>query len=112
MNYEGIGDPVGVQIPSACFDLEAGIFPYPVPEDARDFSVLPGFFSFLTGLSLEEVDDFYQEALPPLGWVPVDAQIDEVEGTIVYENEFGETLKLSIAPDPETGVSTVILSMP
>lgn len=59
--------------------------PIPLPPDAANFSSSQASFSYTTQFSVEELADFYGEALPPQGW------------TIEQQGDMGGTLMWSIS---------------
>jgi hypothetical protein len=59
--------------------------PLPLTPDAENFSSSQESFSYTTQLSVEEVANFYREALPPQGW------------TVEQQGDMGGTLMWSIS---------------
>ncbi len=109
LEHKGFGLLQDFELPPGCTDLNGSGSEVPFPPDSEGVTRLPGFLTFTTRLSLDAVDDFYREALEPLGWLPYDAAINEVEGTILYRNSAGDELTVTIAPEPDTGITTVVV---
>jgi hypothetical protein len=72
--------------------------PLPLPPDAENFSSSQESFSYTTQLSVEEVADFYREALPSQGW------------TIEQQGEMGGTLMWSVSRQDMTYLLSIMPS--
>lgn len=74
---------------------------FPLPDDAHDAIELDGGVNFRTGLSTEEVAEFYRQEITDMGYV-------EREITTVVNDE----LVNLVFDDPEGGESIVIQAIP
>jgi len=79
-----VGQPVDIQLPADC---PAGRVTAPQLPDAANVQSLPGVLTYDSASSLAEAVTFYQDQLPPLGWVltgdPVDTGALPIDQTTV-----------------------------
>lgn len=64
INYYDFDQPVTIAVPAAC---SAAATDFPMPDDAANVSEFGGIISFSTGLSMDETQDFFEDALPGYG---------------------------------------------
>lgn len=94
--------------PEACADQSTSGSDYPMMDDAFDSSVMAGLVSYKTAYTLEEVIAFYQEQLPPLGWVEGEASTFGTFGSITFTKD-GKTLSITILSNGAGDTSVTII---
>lgn len=100
-----------VEIPAECTESGADNSPYPVLEDATEFSSFGGFITYVTASSLEDALAFYDEVLGADGWVKdVDAGM-LLEGSMASYEYSKDDLSISvmILVDEDAGNTSVTI---
>jgi len=92
------------QLPPPTPTVEQGNLPMPLPPDAASIDASEGSFSYTTQLSVEEVANFYREALPPQGWT-IEQQGD-AGGTLMWSVSYQDTTYL-LSIMPSNGMTIV-----
>lgn len=108
INYFDFDTEVQVLVPEGCSEL--GEILYPLPEDARNITQLPGFISYQSDQAAEALGDLYKTEMPDLGYT-----LSEKFGTAsLLSFTFlgdGDEVAIIIGSDPETGESAVTISV-
>lgn len=62
---DSLGAPISAEVPADC---DLGAIDAPMPDDARDVSLLPGVVELVTSLAPAEVIAYYEQQLALTGW--------------------------------------------
>lgn len=108
INYFDFDAEVQVLVPEGCAEL--GEIPYPIPEDARNITQLPGLFSYQTDQTTEALGALYKTGMPDLGYTLTDEFGTASLLSLTFSGD-GEEVVVFIGSDPETGESAVTISV-
>lgn len=109
VNVTNLNGPVDIRVPDECeAGATGGDSAYPMTEDAANVASLPGLLTYETGMSAEEVAEFYKTAMADAGWTLTDEISFAGLATQTYAKD-GQELSVTIATDDETGVTTVLI---
>jgi len=116
LNYYDFNQPIDEIVPPEdCTDLGADDIEgdYPLPDDAYNFTEMPGVIIFYTELSMEEIEEFYQTEMTVLGCAAGQGFGNSEGMLITFDGCPSGTVQVSMAPDPASGAQQVsIISMP
>lgn len=106
-----IDGAVSVEVPTECAGSGADNAPYPVLDDASDYSSFGGLISYMTAVPFAEAITFYDEGLIAEGWTKDEAASMSIEGSLfnaTYTRD-GETINVMITVDADAGVNSVLI---
>ena len=100
-----------VEIPAECTEAGAENSPYPILEDAEDYSYFAGFITYISVTSLDDAIAFYEDALAADGWVQDSEAGMYLEGSMAtYEfTKNDASISLMILVDDDTGNTSVTI---
>lgn len=108
INYFDFDTGLQVQVPEGCAEL--GEIPYPIPEDAREMTQLPGVFSYQSGETGEALGDLYKTRMPDLGYTLTEEFGTSSLLSLTFSGN-GEEVVIFIGSDPDTGESAVTINV-
>lgn len=108
MDFTPTADVFNIQPPDDCQD--SGDFPYPLPPDATNVTVITGLFSFNTQMTFDDLIDFYKTEMGALGYSVTQEILYAPSGTLTFTSAT-ESVTLIIAPGP-TGTGSSVLITP
>ncbi|MFQ5409860.1 MAG: hypothetical protein ACE5FI_15735 [Anaerolineales bacterium] len=97
LNYYDFDVPVEVNTPSECAGAQDT--DYPVLDDAKNLSSLPGIFTYVTGYDFMTAVDFYKAEMPLLGCTPDQELIAAPTATLGWNCPTGNVL-VTVTQDP------------
>lgn len=112
-NLTNINQPVTIDLPAGC---PGGLVDAPLMPDAQEVRRLPGVTIYSTASNIQEVQVFYQEQMPALGWEATgEPTVTDTMGLTIYvqgdqqltvivttsENNVEVSLLMGAAPSPE-----------
>lgn len=130
MDLTHINEPITISAPADCQDVSGladeaaaqataqavgpevdGVErPYPTAPDAFDLTSMAGTANYKSEMPPEEVIAFYEYVTPDMGWIvqPEKGISTPNSTTIIYEKG-GESLSVTIGPDPNGQAATFVL---
>ena len=112
MNLRDVNEDVEILPPAACEGQEAPeSADWPMLDDASEITSFAGIVSYTTETSGEEAIAFYNSAMSDLGYTLDDSSSFVAEGTglLTYINDDGENVSVTIAEDPDSGLTSVTI---
>ncbi len=106
-----IDGAVSVEIPAECANSGADNSPYPILDDASEYSSFGGLISYMTAVPLDEAATFYDDGLAADGWTKDEGAGMYVEGSLVnatYTRD-GESINVMISADEDAGMISVLI---
>ncbi len=70
LNYFDYNQPVEIAPPTGCLAFDEVESEYTLPVDASEISQAPGVLNFVTGLTFDEITDFYEQGMANIGCSP------------------------------------------
>lgn len=111
LNYYDFDVPVEVVIPPEC--ATTSDTDYPILDDAKNISSLPGIFTYTTGYPFETAIDFYQTGMVTLGCTPGQTLIADPTATLFFTNcPNGDVIITSVLDPNGNGLQIGILEQP
>ena len=111
MNLTDVNEAVEILPPTACEGQEATIPDWPMLDDASEVASFAGIVSYTTEASGEEAIDFYNDAMTELGYTFDESSsfVTEGAGMLTYVNDNDESVSITIAEDPDSGLTSVTI---
>jgi hypothetical protein len=113
INYLDYNQPVNITVPEGCAGAgdSGGGTPsgsFPVPEGATDQVSMPGFVSFSSTQSPEDLAEFYKSEMVAAGWTM--GETFSVTGLVTLSfTKDGKTATVTITADPSSGNTLVLI---
>ncbi len=103
MTVIDINQPLKIEPLASC--AQEAESAYPLMPDARDVNQFGDFVSYISDASLEDILEFYEEALPALGYLPTGDQFTTNSTAITTYADETKRVNLTIAPVDEEDLS-------
>ncbi|TAK12433.1 MAG: hypothetical protein EPO32_09070 [Anaerolineae bacterium] len=108
MDFTPTTDVFDIQPPADCAD--SGEFPYPLPPDATNVTVITGLSSFTTQMPFEDLLAFYKTEMAARGYTVSQEMLFAPTATLTFTSAT-ESVNVIIAPGP-TGTGSSVLITP